>query len=162
MKEIQNERLKKIIERMKEYSPQIFNLYDQENENIEEYFKKEFDCEHIPSEFLEFYKYFDGCSLLISSIYSINNNGPLFKSNSDEKSTREFCKFLGINYENNKYFIFANDGMGGAYAFIKNKPDEQIYYLDHEFPDTIESYKSFYEYLSTQVEMGIDIETKEK
>ena len=51
-------------------------------------------------------------------------------------SNTSFKKFLssGIKHdETAQYIPVANDGMGGYYAFIGNKKDENIYYFDHEF-----------------------------
>ena len=54
---------------------------------------------------------------------------------------------MNIDSKKDKYIPVADDGMGGYYAFLSNKNDEKIYYLDHEFPDDIQAYNNFEEFL---------------
>ncbi len=48
------------------------------------------------------------------------------------------ARFLSLDIKHDEtaqYIPFASDGQGGYYAFIGNREDENLYYLDHEFPD---------------------------
>ena len=97
---------------------------------MKEKFEKQFGCTNVPKQVLEFYDKHDGIDLTINEIFSfekiIEEYNGLFK---------EFLS-SGINHDlDAQYIPIANDGMGGYYAFIGNKEDENIYYLDSEFPE---------------------------
>ena len=64
---------------------------------------------------------------------------------------------MEIDYSEYKYVPIANDGMGGYYAFLSNSKEETIYYLDHEFPDEIQTYKNFEDFLSEICTMNSDL-----
>lgn len=97
---------------------------------MKEKFEKQFNCTNVPNQVVEFYNKHDGMSLTINEIFSFNEI--------IEEYNGFFKEFLsaGINHDSSAQYIpIANDGMGGYYAFIGNKKDDNLYYFDHEFAD---------------------------
>ena len=47
--------------------------------------------------------------------------------------------------------------MGGYYAFISNKKDESIYWLDHENPDELNKFEDFKSFLEDRYECEVYI-----
>lgn len=94
-----------------------------------EFFKNELNCSNVPKQVIDFYNKYDGKRLIINEIFS--------KEEIKQEINGYFKEFLnsGIKHNENDMLIpIADDGMGGYYAFIGNKQDENIYYFDHEFP----------------------------
>ena len=94
-----------------------------------EFFKNEWNCSNVPKQVIDFYNKYDGKRLTINEIFS--------KEEIKQEINGYFKEFLnsGIKHNENDMLIpIADDGMGGYYAFIGNKQDENIYYFDHEFP----------------------------
>ena len=96
---------------------------------MKEKFEKQFNCTNVPEQVVDFYNENNGKSLKINDIFSF------------ETIVKEYNGFFktflsgGINHDSSAQYIpIANDGMGGYYAFVGNKDDENIYYFDHEFP----------------------------
>lgn len=117
-------------------------LKKQEKQNIEKFFSEELKCKFVPHGVIEFYKEYDGCELSINNIFSLEEI-----SNEIKEFFCDFLEGMGINTDKYKYIPIANDGMGGYYAFLANRKEETIYYLDHEFPDERMTYNNFEEFL---------------
>ena len=124
----------------------------QKNTEIKKYFHEELKCENVPDGVIEFYKEYDGCRLSINDIFSIQE----IKNELSEYFV-DFLGGMGIDYSKNKYVPIANDGMGGYYAFLSNSKEEMIYYLDHEFPDEIQTYENFEDFLNDICSMDAEL-----
>ncbi len=96
---------------------------------MKEKFEMQLNCTNVPKQVVDFYNENDGMDLTINEIFS-------FKKIVEEYNGL-FKDFLsgGEHDLDAQYIPIANDGMGGYYAFIGNKEDENIYYFDHEFAD---------------------------
>ncbi len=97
---------------------------------MKEKFEKQFNCTNVPKQVIDFYNEHNGMRLTMSEIFSFEEI--------IEKYNGFFQDFLssGIKHDSDAQYIpIANDGMGGYYAFIGNKEDENVYYFDHSFPD---------------------------
>ena len=125
---------------------------EQENNDVENYFYNELKCANVPNGVLEFYKEYDGCSLSINDIFSLEGI-----KNELTEFFEDFLKGMDIDSSEYKYVPIADDGMGGYYAFLSNNEEETIYYLDHEFPDEIQSYENFEEFLNELCSMDTEI-----
>ena len=97
-------------------------------ENMKEKFERQFNCTSVPKQVVDFYNEHNGMDLTINEIFSF------------EKIVEEYNGFFkdflssGVKHDSSAQYIpIANDGMGGYYAFIGNRNDENIYYFDHEF-----------------------------
>lgn len=96
---------------------------------MKDFFKDELNCSNVPKQVINFYNEFNGKELTINKIFS--------KEEIKKEINGHFKDFLnaGIKHNENDMLIpIANDGMGGYYAFVGNKKDENIYYFDHDFP----------------------------
>ena len=127
---------------IKEYED-VLDFVKQDHQEIEKFFRNELQCENIPKGVLEFYKKYDGCSLSINDIFSLEEIKQILLDEFDD-----FLDAMGIDKEEGRYVPIADDGMGGYYVFLSSEKDETIYYLDTEFPDEIQDlYKNFAEFL---------------
>lgn len=96
---------------------------------MKEFFEKELKCTHVPQQVIEFYTECDGKDLKINKIFSK-------KEILEEMDNFKQYLNAGIKHNESDLLIpIANDGMGGYYAFVGNKKDENIYYFDHEFAE---------------------------
>ena len=96
---------------------------------MNDFFEKKLKCTNVPKQVLEFYAKCDGKDLKINKIFSK-------KEILEEMDNFKHYLNTGIKHNKNNFLIpIANDGMGGYYAFVGNKEDENIYYFDHEFAD---------------------------
>lgn len=125
---------------------------NQENDDVEKFFYEELECKNVPEGVIEFYKDYDGCSLSINEIFSLEDI-----KNEVSEFFDDFLKGMGIDFSEYKYIPIADDGMGGYYAFNADNDDETIYYLDHEFPDEIQSYENFEDFLNELCNMDTEI-----
>ena len=139
--------LKEVIEEFED----IVEFHVQGESDAESYFKDELELTHVPAGVVEFYKEYDGARLSISDVFSLEE----IKEELEDFDI--FLNAMGINPETSKYVPIANDGMGGYYAFLSNSEEETIYYLDHEFPDDINTYDSFEDFLRDICEMDADM-----
>ena len=95
----------------------------------------------MPKDYIEFMSITDGLSLSISEIFSYYD---LPKENGEENDFKQkYLDAYGLDYRAYEWLFFANDGMGGYYAFRNTQDDDKVYYFDHEFPSDLKTYKTF-------------------
>ena len=105
---------------------------------IVDFFKENYNVEHMPEVIIDFYTNFDGVAFsTVGNVFSIieNDNVESYEEMLDENTMQDFVASLDLNQEEYKFFFIGSDGMGGYYAIRTDKEDERIYWLDHEFPD---------------------------
>lgn len=139
--------LKEVIEEFED----IVEFNVQGESNVKAYFSDELGLTNVPTGVIEFYEEYDGARLSINDVFSLEE----IKQELEDFDI--FLKAMGLNPDTDKYVPIANDGMGGYYAFLSNSDEETIYYLDHEFPDNINSYESFEDFLRDICEMDADL-----
>ncbi|MBR6034206.1 MAG: SMI1/KNR4 family protein [Clostridia bacterium] len=106
--------------------PDLINLNEGGNSDAESFFKNNLKCEYVPKQIVEFYEKYDGATFTINDLYSLDELSDLFDSLNDEAYA------FDIDMEKDRFVPIADDGQGGYYAFISNREDDKIYWIDHE------------------------------
>ena len=95
---------------------------EQENNDVENYFYNELKCANVPNGVLEFYKEYDGCSLSINDIFSLEGI-----KNELTEFFEDFLKGMDIDSsEYKKYMKKAKDEYR-KYQEITLSPVEEEY-----------------------------------
>lgn len=102
----------------------------------------------LPKDYLNFMSITDGLSLRISEIFSVSE----FITEQTSEFKQKYLDAYGMNYKSNDWLFFANDGMGGYYAFKNISGDKKVYYFNHEFPNYLETYKTFTHFIKKIIE----------
>lgn len=144
--------LEETIENIKNNTDTI-TFIDGSNNNVEDYFKSELNCSFVPKQVIEFYEKYDGIDFDINELYSLKQ----IKEETNE--LKEYSDSYEIDYDNNKYIPIANDGMGGYYAFLSDREDEKIYWIDTEnVGNEWKQYKDLSEFLNEVLEFVLNTE----
>ena len=146
---------KEIIRKINEY-PEFFKSYPQIRENIEDYFRKKYDCKYLPQEFLAFMKIFDGAIIDDVIIYSITSEGKdglpfLFKTHANEEVVDIFLDNFELGSNDSKVMIFAEDNKRGKFFFLKEKPDNRIFYQSIGNSDSAVIWNSFNDFMLDKI-----------
>ncbi len=138
--------LEEIIQYLKDNAKEdtYFKFYEQKNTDVENYFKTKFNCKHIPKELLEFYKKYDGAAVGIMDIYTMTESPESFENGSRLEDWKP------EEIELDEVVEFATNGCGDSLYFMKNEPDEKIYFWSHEGLDFC--YDSFNELLFEEIQ----------
>lgn len=154
-----NNSLNEIVDKLNSL-PDLFMLNKQNCADVQAYFKTNFNCQHLPQEFLEFMQNLDGLQTETFTIFSLNDNDKenfvmKFEDYSTEKDVQNYCSNLKKKTKS-KLFFFGCDNLGGRFAFKTNNKDNSVYYLNRSKPNQILIYNSFLGLLNDQIEEFIN------
>lgn len=107
----------------------------------------------FPEDYIEFLTITDG----LDDIYGIEG---LVEINERHKKDIElyFDQLYEGKYKAEDFVCFADDGMGGYYAFSKNTADKKVYYFDHDNYKKVVTFDSFIDWLKDRIEIEDFIE----
>ncbi len=151
--------LENCIKRMKEF-PDIFTIIPQHAQNVRKYFKSNFNCLHVPEDFVAYMTLIDGLKLDGFSIFSIlEDDKPYsvstFDKYSNDEMTSNFMNRLDVSSKS-QLFIFATDSTGGKYTFKKDKDDNHVYYIPTNRDISVIIFDSFSQVLGEAIEKELD------
>lgn len=154
--EITNETILRGLRRINQF-PDLFTIYEQQEENAENYLKSTFGCLYMPEDFIQFISRIDGIRLYDMTVFSISDNKPGVILTYDRYSSEEVMKqyFENVNKPiKDKMLFIGADRNGGRYAIRTNKEDNKVYLIGNS--DIICTYPSFAALLCEKIEETIN------
>ena len=142
--------MKNTIKKLQELQQDTIYFEKKTNNKVEAILKS-IGCEFYPEQLVEFYSSYEFARFSADDILSLE------EIENELESFADFIDAMGIDNAEDHYVPFGLDGMGGYYAFISNKKDEAVYWLDHENPDELNKFENFNSFLQDRYECEVYI-----
>jgi len=142
--------MEKIIKKFYDLQQDTIYFEKKENNNVEATLAS-IGCDFFPKQLVEFYSSYKFARFSADDILSLE------EIENELENFADFLDAMGIDNTEDRYVPFGVDGMGGYYAFISNKKDESIYWLDHENPDELNKFEDFKSFLEDRYECEVYI-----
>ncbi|MDR2202659.1 MAG: SMI1/KNR4 family protein, partial [Clostridiales bacterium] len=111
-------------------------------------------AKNLPASYIEFMSLTDGwdevgAGYIYGTAVGKNKDNMFVYTNEECKKDIEkyFYDLYDGEFKADDFTFFADDGMGGYYAFSKSERDEKVFYFDHDSPGTVTIYPDFVRWL---------------